>query len=45
MKTSLWIVVVIVTFFVGVLVGFALSPGVLPSSSGGTPAASSKTAH
>jgi len=38
MKTSLWIVIVVVVFFVGFLVGYSLAPGGQPAS-GGAPAA------
>jgi hypothetical protein len=38
MKTSLWIVIVVVVFFVGLLVGYSLSPTSQPA-----PAASPAT--
>jgi len=42
MKTSLWIVIVVVVFFVGFLVGYTLSPGGQPTPAG-APAATNKT--
>jgi hypothetical protein len=34
MKTSLWIVIVVVVFFVGFLVGYSLSPASRPMPAG-----------
>lgn len=42
MKTSLWIVIVVVVFFVGFLVGYSLSPG-SQATSAGAPATTDKT--
>lgn len=41
MKTSLWIVIVVVVFFVGLLVGYSLSPTSNPAAAG-APAATDK---
>jgi len=39
MKTSIWIVIVVVAFFLGCLVGFSLSPTNPPDLAGAPPAA------
>jgi len=41
MKTSLWIVVVVVVFFIGLLVGYSLAP-INQTAPGAAPAATDK---
>jgi hypothetical protein len=40
MKTSFWIVIVVVVFFIGFLIGYSLSPAGQPATTGGTAAVS-----